>query len=259
MIAYVHGGSRTPRIVRHPSARGVPPDWKNTMSSILKYIRTHRYVLYVLYVPFYLCWFFLLEHLVTTNYWVSYLPLDDKIPFLPGFALVYCCWFPFLLLPGLYWLFCDVPAFKRYLWFLMIGFSVSMLICSVFPNGQNLRPTSFSSDGFCVRLVQALYRADTNTNVLPSMHVVGAFAVVYGALHSRKTSRPGWLAGFIGMALLICCSTVLIKQHSVLDIFAGIAVSIPVWIACHFIARADERRSRREAERTAEKHLEGKP
>ena len=130
------------------------------------------------------------------------------------------------------------------MWNLMIGFSLCLAICSVFPNGQNLRPTTFASDGFCVRLVQALYRADTNTNVLPSMHVVGSFAVVYGALHSKKTSRPGWLTLFIGVALLICCSTVLIKQHSILDIFAGVAAAVPVWLAADAIGRREDRRAR---------------
>lgn len=48
-----------------------------------KYIQEHKYVLLVLYVPVYLIWFALAEHMVPTTdgCWVSYLPLDDKIPF----------------------------------------------------------------------------------------------------------------------------------------------------------------------------------
>lgn len=217
------------------------------MKSFPSYIKGHKYLLYLLYIPFYLCWFFLLERLITTDYWVSYLPVDDKIPFLPGFSPIYCLWYPFLLFPGLYWLRHDVPAYRRYLWFLMIGLSASLAICSVFPNGQNLRPTVFHSNGFCVQLVQALYRADTNTNVLPSMHVVGSFAVVYGAVHSQKTSRPGWLAAFITVSVLICSSTVFIKQHSVLDLIAGVAVAIPVWLISNWIGRLDQRHTRSSA------------
>ncbi len=216
------------------------------MKKIVEFVRERPYYLYILYVPCYLIWFFVLEHVITDQYWVSYLPIDDRIPFIPGFSLAYCLWFPFLVLPGLYWLLRDVPAFKRYMWFMMIGFSLSMLICTVFPNGQNLRPTAFSTDGFCVRLVQALYRADTNTNVLPSMHVVGSFAVVYGAVHGRETKKPLWMAVFIATALLICCSTVFIKQHSFLDIIAGVVVAIPVWLAADGIGRIAEHRGARE-------------
>ena len=50
----------------------------------------------MLYVPVYLIWFALAEHMVPTTdgCWVSYLPLDDKIPFLPGFILAYVLWYP---------------------------------------------------------------------------------------------------------------------------------------------------------------------
>ena len=56
-----------------------------------KYIQEHKYVLLVLYLPIYLIWFALVERMVpsTEGCFVSYLPLDDKIPFLPGFILAY--------------------------------------------------------------------------------------------------------------------------------------------------------------------------
>ena len=56
-----------------------------------KYIQEHKYVVLVLYLPIYLIWFALVERMVpsTEGCFVSYLPLDDKIPFLPGFILAY--------------------------------------------------------------------------------------------------------------------------------------------------------------------------
>ena len=61
-----------------------------------KYIQEHKYVLLVLYLPIYLIWFALVERMVpsTEGCFVSYLPLDDKIPFLPGFILAYVLWYP---------------------------------------------------------------------------------------------------------------------------------------------------------------------
>ena len=66
-----------------------------------KYIQEHKYVLLVLYLPIYLIWFALVERMVpsTEGCFVSYLPLDDKIPFLPGFILAYVLWYPFLIVP----------------------------------------------------------------------------------------------------------------------------------------------------------------
>ena len=198
-----------------------------------------RYAWLLLYVPVFLIWFVLLEHFRGPDrpYWVSYLPLDDRIPFLPGFAPIYCLWYPFLLVPGLYLLVKDPEGFRRFLWSFMLGTGACLLICTVFPNGQNLRPTEFPSDGFCVRLVQALYAADTNTNVLPSMHVVGSVAVFYGALHSRSLRRPAPLAAIAVLTVAISLSTVFIKQHSVLDILTAIPLCVAVWLAVNRICR----------------------
>ena len=82
-----------------------------------KYIQEHKYVLLVLYLPIYLIWFALVERMVpsTAGCFVSYLPLDDKIPFLPGFILAYVLWYPFLIIPVVVTLLKDDRrAFIRY-------------------------------------------------------------------------------------------------------------------------------------------------
>lgn len=207
-----------------------------------QFLQTHRYYWLLLYVPVFLIWFALVERLHPSDgvYWVSYVPLDDRIPFLPQFAPIYCLWYPFLIAPGIYLLLREPDAFRRYMWFFMVGTGLCLLICTVFPNGQNLRPQLGDGGGFCVDLVRALYAVDTNTNVLPSMHVVGSVAVFYGALHSRGLRRPLPFFFITLMTVLISLSTVFIKQHSVLDIAAGLVLSVPIWL----ILNAAFRRSR---------------
>lgn len=197
---------------------------------MLSNIKQRKYLLLLLYFPFYLTWFYILERTVVTDYWVSYLPLDDLIPFVPQFVFAYCAWYFYLLIPGLYLLLRDVAAFKRFMWFFMISFTICLLTCTVFPNGQNLRPTDLTPDTFSKRLILAIYSADTNTNVLPSMHIVGTAAVVYGAWHSRTLRRPWWFVPIVVLGILICASTVCIKQHSVLDILTGLLVCVPLWL-----------------------------
>ena len=198
-----------------------------------------RYLWLLLYVPVFLLWFFLVEQVNTPDrpYFVSYLPLDDAIPFLPAFAPVYCLWYFFLIVPGLYLLLREPEAFRRFMWYFMLGTGACLLICTVFPNGQDLRPAVVPGDGLCARLVRFLYAADTNTNVLPSMHVVGSVAVLYGALHSRALRRPLPLAAIAVMTAAISASTVFIKQHSVLDILAAIPLCAAVWWAVGRICR----------------------
>ena len=109
-----------------------------------KYIQEHKYVLLVLYLPIYLIWFALVERMVpsTEGCFVSYLPLDDKIPFLPGFILAYVLWYPFLIVPVVVTLLKDDRrAFIRYAAFIIAGFSISLTICMIWPNCQLLRPS----------------------------------------------------------------------------------------------------------------------
>ncbi len=189
----------------------------------------NKHLLLLLYIPLYLTAFFLIEKYITTDYWVSYIPLDDAIPFLEGFVVLYCLWYPFMIFTGLYLLLKDIPAFERYMWFVILGFTTCIAICAVFPNGQDLRPLEFERVNFFTRMVESIYRVDTNTNVLPSMHVVGSLAAAFAIFDSNALKKRFIRVSTTILTILICMSTVLIKQHSILDIFAGIAICIPIY------------------------------
>ena len=203
-----------------------------------KYIREHRYVLLVLYLPIYLIWFALVEHFIASPdmCWESYIPLDDQIPFLPPFILAYVSWYPFLALPAIVLLVKeDRDAFIRYAAFIIAGFSISLLICMIWPNCQNLRPAEVDTSNLFGFLIHAIYSADTNTNVLPSMHVVGCMAVVSACFDSRylrKMRIPGLIWG-----VLICASTVFVKQHSILDVFAGLVLGAILDLVIYGVAK----------------------
>ena len=109
------------------------------------------------------------------------------------------------------------------------------MICALFPNGQNLRPVSFREDSLFTRMVQAIYHVDTNTNVLPSFHVIGSFAVVSAVMNSASMRNRYFKAFMIITAVMICASTVFIKQHSVLDVFAGLAINLLLHITLYTI------------------------
>ena len=192
------------------------------------FVRANPHVWLALYVPVFLLAFALAEHVITPQsaYWRSWVPLDDKIPFLEWFVVPYCLWYPFLAGAGLYTLVREPAAFRRFMYFLMAGFSLSLLICFVIPNGQDLRPESFGRENLFTWMVAGIYRADTNTNVFPSMHVVGAMAAAAAVFDCPRLRRLRIPAA--ALAILISISTVFIKQHSVLDIAGGLVLSLPI-------------------------------
>ena len=176
---------------------------------------------------------------------MSYLPLDDKIPFLPGFILAYVLWYPFLIVPVVVTLLKDDRrAFIRYAAFIIAGFSISLTICMIWPNCQLLRPSVVDTSTLCGWLVNAIYSADTPTNVLPSMHVVGCMAVLAVTFDSKYLKKVRIPAVIIAVA--ICAATVFVKQHSILDVFAALALSLVLYLIIYVAARTG--RSLRETE-----------
>ena len=182
---------------------------------------------YALWLPVYLLSFVLLEHMPASGYWPTQLPLDDAIPFCEYFVIFYCLWYVLLIGVGLYLLFRDRDAFRRYMQFLAITFFLSELIWILVPNGQDLRPAVMPRDNLFTALISALYRIDTNTNVFPSVHVVGAVGAALAVWDSHSLRHRKMLRwGVVVLAALICVSTLFVKQHAILDVVSGLMLSL---------------------------------
>lgn len=201
--------------------------------------KENRYLWYILILPLYLASFFIEERLVDVNdCWVSYMPIDDKIPFLEGFIVPYVLWYPLLMAVGLCLLFREHEAFKRYMTYIGLSFMTFILYCAIWPNMQPLRPETFPRDNFFTWMVSIIYAADTNTNVCPSLHVVGAAAAIIGAFDSRDIRKRPWLlGGIIVLAVLISISTVFVKQHSLLDLIVALPYSLVFWVIVYRLPR----------------------
>jgi len=188
--------------------------------------RNNRHIVFALYILLYLPLFYLEEKYLRTGYLVSYLPIDDLIPFCEWFAIPYYAWEPYLFLTGFY-LFATRPAaFKDYMRFIGWSFFASVMIFALLPNGQNLRPTTFDHNNFCVQILKWTYATDTNTNVCPSLHVVGTLGAMFAMWRIQIPHNRFWRAAYMALGVVISISTVFVKQHSVLDVLVGIAVAV---------------------------------
>lgn len=81
------------------------------------------------------------------TYYAIWCPLDDLIPFCELFIIPYYLWFVFLVGMLLYSMFFEIPTFKKYMWFIIITYSITCLIYAVFPNMQELRPQTAEEIG----------------------------------------------------------------------------------------------------------------
>lgn len=174
----------------------------------------------------YFALYFLTENLIPIEKChVIHSPLDDIIPFCEGFLIPYVFWYLLIVFSLLYFALYNVDSFKKLQTYIMVTQAVAMIIYIVYPSCQNLRPAEFPRDNFLTDCIGFLYAFDTNTGVLPSLHCAYSIGIASVWLKEKNVS---WIwKGFIVIAvILICLSTMFIKQHSALDFFAAIPVCI---------------------------------
>ena len=164
------------------------------------------------------------EKIVVDTYTSTAIPFDDLIPFFPPAVGFYVLWFPLMFFTGLWLMFKDPRNFPRYMIALFICMTVSGAIYLLWPNGQDLRPDLSQPGNFFEWLLGGLYGIDTTTNVLPSLHVSCAAAVV-ACIWATPSVKKRWIrVAVTALSLLVASSTVFVKQHAILDLFAGAAL-----------------------------------
>ncbi len=150
------------------------------------------------------------------------LPIDALIPFCPFFVLFYILAYPQWILGYLVAGHESRDLLER----TASGVLFSKLLCAIIfillPTTL-VRPEITGSDLWS-RLTALIYAADTPVNLLPSIHCLNSWVSFRIALKAKK--MPRWYLPFTAiLSLLVCASTVLIKQHLFVDIFCGIAVA----------------------------------
>lgn len=184
----------------------------------------YRHLLLLLGWVGYFILYFLTENLIPReSCHVIHSPLDDLIPFHEGFVIFYVGWYVLIVLSLGYFLLYSVQSFKNLQTYIIITQILAMVVYIVYPSRQELRPEVFPRENVLTWIMGIIYAFDTNTGVLPSLHV--AYSVGIASTWLRERSAKPWLKVFITLFCLgVCISVAFVKQHSVLDIFAAIPV-----------------------------------
>ncbi len=142
--------------------------------------------------------------------------LDDMIPFCEVFVVPYVLWYLYVAGTLLYFALYNVDGFRKVSKYIIITQIVAMTIYILFPSRQDLRPEVFQRENIFTWIIGALYAFDTSTNVCPSLHVAYSLGIASVWVRERSVGKL-WKVLMVTMAVLVCLSTVFIKQHSVLD------------------------------------------
>ena len=129
----------------------------------------------------------------------------------------------------------DPEGFRRYMWTILLTFFTATAFCALVPNGQDLRPAVMEQHNFFTWMIQYTYSLDTNTNVFPSVHVLGVLAALFAIWHTPGMKKWTWRVFSLIYGILIIASTLFVKQHAFIDVLAGLFLGAIGYVVVYVI------------------------
>lgn len=155
--------------------------------------------------------------------------LDAHIPLAPSFVLFY-------VLAYVQWVagFCLIARESRAVCYRLIAGEILAKLCCmviflILPTAME-RP-EITGGGVWNALLRLVYLLDRPVTLFPSIHCLESWFCFRGALYLKKPPRwYPWLS--LVMTLLVCASTVLVKQHLAVDIPSALLVAeLGLWLS----------------------------
>ncbi|MCM1088508.1 MAG: hypothetical protein NC419_10145 [Muribaculaceae bacterium] len=187
----------------------------------------------LIYFAVYMAWFGYLEQTVQ-HYRIIHVALDDYIPFCEVFVIPYYLWFVYVAVTVAYFFLKDKDDYFKCCIFLFTGMTIFLIVSTLFPNGHHLRPYSMPRDNIFTQLVALLYKADTPTNICPSIHVYNSLGCHFAIIRSKHfENHKGVRFASLALCTSIILSTMFIKQHSVFDVITAFIIAAVMYLVVY--------------------------
>lgn len=203
------------------------------MKKLIKSLTKKEICLLLLAMPFNYLIYYGARFLVRNNYHYSLPTLfEDKIPFMPWTVIFY--WGLSIIWIINYYI--GVRDGKednyRFIKAHYIGDIIAFIVFIFFPTVMK-RPEVIGND-LLSNIVKMQYTVDEPNNLLPSIHCFVSWLCFRGIVKNDKI--PTWYkwVSFIS-AILICVSTLTVKQHLFVDTIAGILLAEISYLIAKYI------------------------
>ncbi len=167
--------------------------------------------------------------------------IDDRIPILPGFALIYVFSFVFWPLGSVAVSMTEKRNIVNYTVGLTLGFLIGFVLFIFAPTVMDRRQEGLlaiaEQPGFFHWLLRIIYWFDgyeTGRNLFPSYHCLLS-TYCYLGVRKQKEIPKAFRVYTLVMAILICLSTLFIKQHYFADVPGGIGIAVLCYILIGWI------------------------
>lgn len=166
--------------------------------------------------------------------------IDELMPLIPSWITIYYLAFPFWIIFYILIMRVSKQESLRFSLGEIMGKLICGLIYLLYPT-TNVRPIVNSTGIYNTMLVN-LYKTDLPENLLPSIHCYISWLCFIGILYVHKKYKVysrWWVIFAFIFAVLICLSTMLIKQHVIYDVLFGIALAQICFYIAHKIRRVN--------------------
>ncbi len=200
---------------------------------VISFLDRYNHLKWLIVWPLFFIAFYAVENFITADkYYLMQCPIDNIIPFCEFFVVPYVIWYFYIAGMLIYLAFNNRELFVGMMKYIAFTSLAAIAIFILFPSCQNMRPAHFEANNIFTQTISQLYTIDTNTNVCPSLHVLFSVAVLSAALKLKKKSML-WKTAMTVLCVLICISTVFIKQHSVIDVVVALLLCIAAERICY--------------------------
>ena len=177
---------------------------------------------------FYFIAYFSIQSFITVNEYNLLTDIDKLIPFVPQFVWVYHTIIPILLFTAIV-LIQRKDVFLSMITALIIAGLTMSVFYVVFPSFYPREPIGDYS--LSAALVEMTRMVDGPNNTFPSGHVTFSWILVFFVGLSEQARKFRW--AYLLWAVLITTSTLVLKQHFIVDAISGILLAS----VCYYFAK----------------------
>ena len=196
--------------------------------------RKAKYV--ILFIIIHMCFYTLLQHAFPNSEYSFYSSLDELIPFIPDFIWIYHTLIPAIVFTTIVLLrkkTCFFTAYTACLFASASLFTFYILFPAHYPRGGLIEEITISE--WLVNWTRILDKAN---NTFPSSHVTFSWLMFLSVVNCKTLKSHKIIKSFyLIWALTIAVSTLVLKQHFIVDVASGIILAS---LSYHFGAKIVE-------------------
>ena len=170
---------------------------------------------------------YMIVKLFQTNYHTFSFEIDNKIPFIPQVIIIYNLFYPAVFFAFYNVFNKDKDAFYKGIIAGTLGYIIAEIIFLIYPV-EMIRPdiTNLNIDPINNYIIQLTYKLDTPAiNCFPSMHCVFCFNTIYTLFKAKNYNKTNKII-FITLLFMIIATTLLVKQHYIIDVIGALIIVI---------------------------------